>query len=106
MSQNLFANVPQKLPQELVDILAESQQVRIERIVSTGHQSPADFWYDQTETEWVLVLQGEAVLEYETKESQRLKSGDWVLIPAHRKHRVVWTSSNEPTIWLAVFFRE
>jgi len=26
------------------------------------------------------------------------------LIAAHRKHRVEWTTPDEPTVWLAVFF--
>lgn len=32
-----------------------------------------------------------------------LKPGDWVNIPAHFRHRLEWTSNEEPTVWLAVF---
>ena len=35
-----------------------------------------------------------------------LKPGDFVNIPAHRRHRVEWTTPNEPTIWLAIFYAE
>jgi cupin 2 domain-containing protein len=35
-----------------------------------------------------------------------LKPHDHVTIPAHRRHRVEWTTSKEPTVWLAVFFRD
>ena len=105
---NLFAELPQSLPEELIENLAASKNVRIERIVSTGHASPPGFFYDQydqAEHEWVVVLQGEAILEIEGEnESKRLLPGDYILIPPHRKHRVAWTSPNEPTVWLAVFF--
>ncbi|WP_166822970.1 cupin domain-containing protein [Thalassoroseus pseudoceratinae] len=102
---NLFADLPTDLPEELITVLAANQHVRIERIVSTGHKTADDSWYDQQETEWVVVLKGEATLVYADGESQQLTPGDWVLIPAHRKHRVDWTSPEEPTVWLAVFFQ-
>jgi cupin 2 domain-containing protein len=102
---NLFSELPANLPEELVEKLVDAPDVRIERIVSTGHSSPPGFWYNQAESEWVVVLRGEAVLAFEDEE-RMLKPGDYVLIPAHRKHRVHSTSSKEPTVWLAVFFGE
>ncbi|NLS93733.1 MAG: cupin domain-containing protein [Planctomycetaceae bacterium] len=104
---NLFANLATDLPAELIDVLAEGKSVRIERIISTGQASPEGFWYDQDEAEWVAVLKGEAKLLFEgDAEPLLLKPGDHVTIPAHRKHRVEWTSSEEPTVWLAVFYEE
>lgn len=102
--KNLFGDIPNQLTAELVDILAESDHVRIERIVSTGHRSPDGFWYDQAENEWVVVLKGEAVLTFEGERQLKMQSGDHVLIPARRKHRVESTSPDEPTVWLAVFY--
>jgi cupin 2 domain-containing protein len=102
-ASNLYADIPQMLPEELIEILVDSKDVRIERIVSTGHASPPGFWYDQPESEWVVVLHGEAVLEFED-EKRHMVPGDFVLIPPHRKHRVSSTSMKEPTVWLAVFF--
>lgn len=102
---NLFADLPTAVPEELVNILAQSTNVRIERIVSTGHASPKDFWHDQDEHEWVIVLQGEGKLTFENADEVYMKPGDHVLIPAHQKHRVEWTSADEPTVWLAVFYR-
>jgi cupin 2 domain-containing protein len=87
----------------LVEKLVDAPDIRIERIVSTGHASPPGFWYDQVESEWVVVLRGEATLEFED-ETQMLKPGDYVLIPPHRRHRINSTSLTEPTVWLAVFF--
>lgn len=102
---NLFADLPTTLPDELVQSLVTAHGVRIERIVSHGHASPSGFWYDQDEDEWVVVLKGAARLRFEDK-TVELKPGDHVAIPAHRRHRVEWTTPNEATIWLAVFYRE
>lgn len=88
---------------ELIEILAESKNVRIERIVSSGHFSPEGFWYNQDENEFVALLQGEAVITFEDG-STKLKVGDTVVIPAHKKHRVDFTSVNPPCVWLCVFY--
>lgn len=109
--QNLFAGASaedwQRLPEELVEVLARGKDVRIERIVSTGQASPPGFWYDQPESEWVALLAGEAELRLENREQPlRLRPGDFVEIPAHCKHRVEWTAANSPTVWLAVFFQD
>ena len=103
---NLFSEIPSEIPEELFTQLLSGKEFRVERIVSDGHNSSPDFWYDQDEHEWVLVLQGEAGLLMESeKKSRHLKPGDVVNIPAHCKHRVEWTSKNEKTIWLAIFYR-
>ena len=100
---NLLSNLPQKLPEELTTVLQDGTGVRIERIVSTGHRSPDGFWYDQTEHEWVMVLTGAAKLTFEDQVVELLP-GDSINIPARQKHRVEWTSPDEPTVWLAVFY--
>lgn len=102
---NLFENVPTGSSQELFDTLVSNPAVTIKRIISTGQASPKDFWYDQLEHEWVVVLSGQASLEFQDqKELMYLACGDYVHIAPHRKHRVHSTSADEPTIWLAVFF--
>ncbi len=102
-THNIFENIPADLPEELVETLTEGGGVRIERIVSRGHCSPEGFWYDQDSDEWVIVLTGGAKLLFEGDESTvELKVGDYVHIPAHRKHRVEWTDQSVDTIWLAV----
>lgn len=62
---NVFADIPRSLPNELVTTLIESDNVRIERIVSFGHVSPNGFWYDQDYNEWVMVLKGAATVRFE-----------------------------------------
>ncbi len=106
LPENLLADLPSEIPEELVDVLVQSTNVRIERIVSAGHCSPEDFWYDQDEHEWVVVLKGEGRLVFEDAEEVSLKPGDHVMIAAHQRHRVEWTSPGEPTVWLAVFYRD
>lgn len=100
---NLLSDLPKNLPEELTTVLQQGQGVRIERIVSTGHKSPEGFWYDQPENEWVMVLTGAARLQFEDTVVE-MKAGDSISIPAHQKHRVLWTSPDEPTVWLAVFY--
>lgn len=99
---NLYALPALPLEDELTEILAGSDNVRFERIISTGQTSS---WYDQDEGEYVFLLKGEAEIAYEDKPSVHLKEGDWFYIPPHEKHRVAYTSCNPPCIWLCVFCR-
>jgi cupin 2 domain-containing protein len=100
---NLIEGVPASLPRELVDVLLETGSARLERIVSTGHATPPDEWYDQDADEWVLVVSGRAGLRVDGEDGVlTLAPGDWVLLPAHRRHRVEWTDASVPTIWLAL----
>jgi cupin 2 domain-containing protein len=101
---NLFADIPDDLPEELVQALLSTPGLRIERIVSLGHTSPEGFWYYQDSHEWVLLLKGAARLRFEGEEPIELRPGMFVNIPAHRRHRVEWTEPHEPTIWLAIHY--
>ncbi|SNS10277.1 cupin 2 domain-containing protein [Noviherbaspirillum humi] len=97
--------LPADLPQELFTTLAAGGRTRIERIVSRGHASPPGFWYDQEEHEWVMLLEGEALLRFEDRpEPLRLTPGCHVSIAARRRHRVEWTKPEVNTVWLAVFY--
>lgn len=103
--RNLLSDLPKSAAHELFETLATAGQTRIERIVSLGHHSPPDFWYDQNEHEFVLILQGAARLRFEDDDEPiAMAPGDCLTIPAGRRHRVEWTSPDEPTVWLAVFF--
>ena len=98
---NIFDLPPLPLQQELTTILSESPEVRIERIISTGQTSD---WYDQEQAEFVILLEGQAEIEFDNKPSVVLKRGDTLLIPPRERHRVKYTSHNPPCIWLCVFF--
>jgi cupin 2 domain-containing protein len=99
--KNIFDDLPQQLPKEVVQTLIQAADVRIERIISHGHSSAPDFWYDQPQHEWVIVLKGSARLQFEDGMVE-MKPGDFINIPAFKKHRVDWTTPDEPTIWLGV----
>lgn len=103
---NLFDDLPTSLKAEQILPLLASGSVRIERIVSTGQASPAGFWYDQEEHEWVVVLRGSGVVEFEDGKQITLNPGDHLHIPPHLRHRVLETSGEEPTVWLAVFWSD
>jgi cupin 2 domain-containing protein len=102
---SLFQQIPQFAADEQFKTLLNRDSVRIERIVSHGHASPADFWYDQSEGEWIVLVQGAARLTI-AGESFELRPGDYVDLPPHTRHRVEWTTPDEPTVWLAVFYSE
>lgn len=100
---NIFANIPDTLPEELFTSLVKQDKVHIERIVSKGHSTPPNQWYDQAQDEWVIILQGQAILIYEYNlQTLPMATGDSVFIPAHTKHRVEWTIPDIQTVWLAV----
>ena len=101
---NLFDDIPRDSPDELFTNIFTRSGVRIERIVSFGHATPEDAPYDQDHDEWILLLKGAAGLWMEEEGERTLRPGDHVLIPARRRHRVLWTAKGEPTIWLAAHF--
>lgn len=102
---NLFMSIASELPEELAETLAMGDGVRIERIVSRGHSSPSDFWYDQEQTEWVVLLSGYAVIHFQQDSVRKeMRPGDWLEIPARCRHRVEATAADEDSVWLAVYW--
>ncbi len=102
---NIFSNVPKSLPEELFTDILSSGHCRIERIVSRGHTTPDDQWYDQNQNEWVMLIKGKAKLRFDQNERViELGEGEYINIPAHVRHRVEWTDPEKETIWLAVFY--
>ena len=100
---SILAELPDARIGDIFETVVERGGVRIERIVSHGQATPEGEWYDQEQDEWVLVLSGQAGLLIEGESEPRLLGpGDHVDLPAHCRHRVTWTSQDEPTLWLAV----
>lgn len=98
---NFYAKIPKILAKEQIEKLVSSSRVDIERIVSNAHVTPIGTWYNQDKNEFVSVLKGHAVVRFED-ETVKIKKGDWIIIPAHKKHRVEKTARK--TIWLTVFY--
>lgn len=90
---------------EQFDKLFKNEDILIERIISTGQSSPPGFWYEQENHEWVLVLQGEAVIGFRDGKTTVLKTGDYLFLPADLPHRVESTSQDPPCVWLAIHFK-
>jgi cupin 2 domain-containing protein len=104
LAMNFFDNVPARADAEIFTEVLARNDLRIERIVSTGQFTPADKPHRQGHDEWVLLLAGSAGLRIEGEGEHNLRSGDHVLIAANRAHWVTWTAKDEPTIWLAIHF--
>lgn len=101
---NLLRSANETRDGEHIHQLLSVDALRIERIVSHGHPSPVGFWYDQPDPEWVVLLQGAASLTIEGRGNVDLGAGDYLLIPAHLRHRVETVSAD--ALWLAVHFRQ
>lgn len=102
--ENIFSSLPEKPEHELFEELLHDKNIRIERIVSQGHTSPESGWYDQEENEWVIVVEGSGSILFENGSEVNLKKGDYLNIPAHTRHKVIWTDPNGITIWLAIHY--
>jgi cupin 2 domain-containing protein len=100
---DLLQDIPAHLPDEVMQDVLTFGHMKVERILSRGHCSPPDFWYDQDQHEWVLLVQGQAIVQFE-HERVHLRPGQHINIPAHVKHRVEWTPPDEDTVWLALFY--
>ena len=104
---NVFQNIPAQLPEELFETFAETDNVRIERIISRGHVSQGGYWYDQDWNEWVILLAGHAKIEFEDpNETIELNAGDHLNIPKNVRHRVIETSVEPAAVWVAVSFND
>ncbi|OIO80120.1 cupin [Candidatus Pacearchaeota archaeon CG1_02_32_132] len=101
---NIFSEIPKSIPKEVFNSIIDKNGIKIERIISKGHTTEKDKWYNQEKNEWLIILKGNAELEFEDNKKVSLKEGDYVNIPAHTKHRVTKTSKKEETIWLIVHY--
>lgn len=101
---NLFSAIPATLDHEIFEDLFKNNRIRIERILSKGHSSDKNYWYDQDENEWVVVLKGAGTVVFADGRQVCLNEGDYLNIPAHTKHQVSWTDPDVVTVWLAIFY--
>ena len=104
MTKNIFESIPEEISDEIFDLIIENDTVKIERIISQGHSSPESEWYDQESNEWVIVLRGEATILIENEGEKNLVPGSYLNIPAHQRHKVIWTKENTETVWLAIHY--
>ncbi|MCF8298927.1 MAG: cupin domain-containing protein [Saprospiraceae bacterium] len=106
LKKNIFSIIGQNLEKgEVFEKLVQNKDFKFERIISKGQISNENQWYDQEDNEWVILLQGEATIEFANKEKINLEAGDYILIPAHEKHKIIFTSSEPECIWLALHYK-
>jgi len=101
---NILASIASEIKEEIFEEILSKDGVKIERIISDGHITPEGKWYEQETDEWVMLVQGEAILEFENYEKVKLFAGEYINIPAFKKHRVAWSKPDFKTIWLAVHY--
>lgn len=101
---NLIDGLPANSRDEIVSVLLKQGTTEIERIVSFGQATPEGEWYDQDWHEWVVVIEGSAVLRFEDDSVVEMKKGSYMDLPAHCRHRVEHTSTEPPCVWLAIHF--
>jgi cupin 2 domain-containing protein len=105
VANNIFSEIPDQLSAEIFECILKKENIVIERIISNGHITTAGQWYDQANDEWVILLHGQAILLFEEHQKRvTLNPGDYLLIPAHARHRVEWTLPEFSTIWLTIHF--
>ncbi len=104
--KNIFSNLPQNIDEEMVDNILTTDKFIVERIISECHSSPKDFWYDQDTNEFMLLVSGSAGIMFEDGEVHKLIPGDYLIIEAHKKHRVDYTDSKMKTVWLTIHYKD
>jgi cupin 2 domain-containing protein len=104
-ASNIFSKIPDSTVDEIFEILLRNEHFKLERIISSGQATPPGEWYDQDTSEWVILLSGSAGLLFEGgEELSVMHPGDYVHIPAHKRHRIEWTDPERKTVWLALHY--
>lgn len=94
---NFFNNTGTLLHGERFDTLLSHRNLVIERIVSGADIQPVE--YVQPQDEWVLLVQGAAVMDVAGTRTA-LGAGDYLFLSAGTPHRV--ESCDPGTLWLAI----
>ncbi len=102
--KNIFDDFSKKDDKEFIEEILSAKNFKLERIISEGHTSPPNFWYDQDKNEFVLLLKGKAKLSFDDGEKIELNPGDYMIINAHQKHRVDWTDPDQKTFLLTILY--
>ncbi|AMD94272.1 cupin domain-containing protein [Leptotrichia sp. oral taxon 847] len=89
--------------EEIITILEENKNIKIEKIISTGQTTD---WQSSDKNEFVILIQGEAEITYlKNSEIVKLSSGDTILIEKNKKHKVSYTSKNPHCVWICIFYK-
>ena len=121
---NIFDLKDLSVNEEIIKILFKNENVKIEKIISTGQTTD---WQESNKNEFVILVQGNAEIEhydnricedknFKTNENimknlkntndmkLQLGKGDIILIKKGERHRVSYTSKNPCCVWICIFF--
>ena len=70
---NIFEQIIVDKNEEKFFEIFKNETIKVEKIVSNGQKSPENFWYEQEKSEFVLLLEGYAILEFENREVELKK---------------------------------
>ncbi len=97
----LLERVASKPP--VLETLFESSDVKIEKVTANGQITPAGDFPDEPSAEFIVLLKGELVLEYQDEtETVHLKPGDHAIAGPDQRTRAEFTSEEEETVWIKV----
>lgn len=102
--KNIFEDSSSEKGTEIFEQLLSNGNFILERIISEGHSSPENFWYDQEKNEFVILLSGSARISFEDGKIFDMAPGDYLIINARQKHRVDWTDPHQKTYWMALHY--
>lgn len=107
MLKNIYevAEIPLLLDNEVFEVIFKKENVLIERIISSGQATPEGIWLEEDKDEWVLLLQGNSGIKFDNGKILEMEKGDYILIPANTKHKVIYTSTDPHCIWLAIHIK-
>ena len=100
-ARNLFTAAAPPATGERFETLLSHKNLVIERIVSSKEIASQE--YVQPQDEWVVLMQGEAVLQV-AGEPVNLQAGDYLFLPAGVPHSVECVSQG--AVWLAVHLHQ
>jgi len=87
---------------EVFETILERGDFKIERIITLDPYTEPGKWYDQDLDEWVILLRGNAKIEFKEEGIIDLNAGDYIFIQAHKTHRINQSGTDEKNIWLTV----
>jgi cupin 2 domain-containing protein len=96
---SIFDKLPPK-DGEIFEILYKQKDIEITHILSSSNLD--DHLYNQNKDEFVILLEGGALLEMDGKEVD-LKKGEYIFIKAHTKHKILRCENGSH--WLAIYIK-
>jgi quercetin dioxygenase-like cupin family protein len=90
----------------VIETLFENKNVKIDRVRARGQITPPGEFAPEPSYEFILLLEGQLVLEYDGEPEKRdLRPGDYAIKSPNQKTRADYTAEDEETVYLKVSYR-